>query len=97
MIERLTENDAIGAIEQCVSSCKSLNFGDSVVMETFMNRLCNIDGYEFNKCIELPDGSVVNIKDAIKWMNDQEGTVTEEEYTEETQDEETVDTEDDLF
>ena len=38
MNERLMENDAIGAIEQCISSCKSLNFSDSTVMEVLMDR-----------------------------------------------------------
>ena len=53
MNERLADNDAIGAIEQCISSCKSLNFADSTVMEVFMERMCGRNGYRHNKCIEL--------------------------------------------
>lgn len=74
MTERLMENDTIGAIEQCISSCKSLNFGDSAVMEVFMDRFCNTN-YIHSRCIELPDGDVVNIGDAIEWLNKQEEPV----------------------
>lgn len=69
----LTRNDTIGAIEQCVASCKSLNFGDSTVMEVFMSRLYNPDDeYDHDKCIELPDGRTVNIVQAIAWMKEQD-------------------------
>lgn len=87
MNERLVENDAIGAIEQCVSSCKSLNFSDSTVMEVFMDRMCGRDGYRHNKCIELPDGIVVDMKGAIEWMKEQERAVHEAETSEEVQEE----------
>ena len=92
MNERLMENDAIGAIEQCISSCKSLNFSDSTVMEVFMDRMCGRDGYKHNKCIELPDGSVVDMKGAIEWMKEQERAAQEAEVPEEVL-EETTDTE----
>ena len=72
MNERLANNDAIGAIEQCISSCKSLNFADSTVMEIFMERMCGRNDYRHNKCIELPDGSIVDMRGAIKWMKEQE-------------------------
>lgn len=83
MNERLMENDAIGAIEQCISSCKSLNFSDSTVMEVFMDRMCGRDGYKHNKCIELPDRSVVDMKGAIEWMKEQERAAQEAEVPEE--------------
>ena len=83
MNERLMENDAIGAIEQCISSCKSLNFSDSTVMEVFMDRMCGRDGYKHNKCIELPDGSVVDMNGAIEWMKEQERAAQEAEVPEE--------------
>lgn len=69
----LVSRDYITAIEQCVASSKSLNFGDSTVMKLFMSTLYGIDerGYN-NKCIELPDGSVVNPKEAIEWIEKQE-------------------------
>ena len=84
MNERLADNDAIGAIEQCISSCKSLNFADSTVMEVFMERMCGRNGYRHNKCIELPDGSIVDMRGAIKWMKEQE---TAEQASESEQDE----------
>lgn len=69
----LTNHDYIGAIEQCIASCKSLNFADSTVMEEFMRRLYGISNYEVNiRCIELPDGKVVTPKEAVEWLNAQE-------------------------
>ena len=87
MNERLADNDAIGAIEQCISSCKSLNFADSTVMEVFMERMCGRNGYRHNKCIELPDGSIVDMRGAIKWMKEQEAAeqAKESEQTESTE------------
>lgn len=73
--ELLKNNNYIGAIEQCIASCRSLNFADSVVMTEFMMRLYEVSSSHVNiKCIELPDGSVVKPKDAIKWLKEQEET-----------------------
>lgn len=71
MNERLSENDIIGVIEQCISSCKSLNFADSAVMNVFMKRLYGVSGYKNNKCIELPNGDVVTPVNAVKWLKEQ--------------------------
>ena len=68
----LRENNYIGAIEQCVASCQSLNFGDSTVMLEFMRTLYG-NNQTNNRCIELPDGNVVNTKEAITWLRAQEG------------------------
>ena len=68
--ERLRDHDYIGAIEQCIASCKSLNFGDSPVMSDFMNRMYGLGGYGAVKCIELPDGKIVTPKDAIKYLKE---------------------------
>lgn len=73
----LGKNDAIGAIEQCVASCKSLNFADSAVMKVFMRRICAYNGYSHNHCIELPDGKVVDPEEAIAWLKEQEKEVDE--------------------
>lgn len=71
--ELLVKHDYIGAIEQCAASCRSLNFGDSTVMQEFMNRLYGISDDDVNICcIELPDGSVVEPKQAIEWLKAQE-------------------------
>lgn len=71
--ELLSRHDYIGAIEQCMASCKSLNFNDSPVMGEFMRRMYGISDYRGNvRCIELPDGTVVTPIDAIKWLKSQE-------------------------
>ena len=67
----LVKHDYIGAIEQCVASCKSLNFGDSPVMQEFMSRLYGISDYSESvniRCIELPNGNVVFPKEAIEYL-----------------------------
>lgn len=48
-----------------------------------MDRMCGRDGYRHNKCIELPDGSVVDMKGAIEWMKEQERAAQEAEVPEE--------------
>lgn len=68
--ELLRRRDYIGAIEQCVASCKSLNWGDYTVMCKFMQIL--LSNGNAPKCIELPSGEVVNAKDAIKWLEEQD-------------------------
>lgn len=76
----LRNRDYIGAIEQCIASCKSLNFGDGTVMREFFKRIYGISDYSSqstnNKCFELPDGSVVRPKEAIEYLKQQEGEVT---------------------
>lgn len=66
--ELLKDRDYIGAIEQCIASCKSLNFGDSIVMSRFMETLYGLRSEKNNKCIELPNGTVVDPKRAIVWL-----------------------------
>lgn len=66
----LRKYDYVGVIELCIASCKSLNFGDSVVIEQFMLDMCGVNDVN-NRCLELPDGSVVNPKEAIKWLKSQ--------------------------
>lgn len=66
----LKDHNYIGALEQCIASCKSLNFGDSTVMQEFMRRIYGLgDNDRVNiRCIELPDGSVVEPKQAIEFL-----------------------------
>lgn len=69
----LQERNYIGALEQCIASCKSLNFGDSIVMQEFMRQLYGLaDDGKNNRCIELPDGRVVNAKDAVEFLKQQQ-------------------------
>lgn len=58
------ENDYIGVVDQCLASVRSLNWGDSCVMEKFLNDMYND---EFC-CVELPNGDVVYPSDAIAWL-----------------------------
>lgn len=86
----LQRYDYIGALEQCIASCKSLNWGDSPVMEEFMRKFWDEDNLP--RCIELPDGKVVNAEEAIQWLEEQDKpaeteAVPDEETKEETQDE----------
>ena len=75
--ELLVEQNYIGAIEQCIASTVSLNFSDIYVMREFMQRIYGISDSKVNmRCIELPDGRVVEPKEAIgylKSLNSQEG------------------------
>ena len=78
----MRRRDYITVIEQCVASCKSLNFGDGIVMDEFFE--CLLKGRRGNnRCIELPDGSVVNAKEAIAWMQAEEEAHGEEKKEEE--------------
>lgn len=73
----LRNRDYITALEQCVASAKSLNFHDSTVMGNFIEQFTANGGSSY-KAIELPDGSIVSPRDAIKWIEAQEaGTSTE--------------------
>ena len=75
-INRLLRNhDYIGALEQCVASCKSLNWGDSAVMTSFMRSMWG-NGNN-NRCIELPDGRIVKPNEAISWLEQQETQANE--------------------
>lgn len=75
----IKNNDYIGALEQSIASCKSLNFGDSTVMKVFMKRMYGIDGYSHNRCIETPDGKVLTPKEAVAWMKAEEERKAAEE------------------
>lgn len=71
--ELLSKYDYVGAIDQCISSAKSLNFGDTTVGREFFKWLFGCGESRINvKCIELPDGSVVGYKDAIEYLNKEE-------------------------
>ena len=53
----------ISAVEQCCAACRNLNFSDSTVMSKWSNKFFAMD----KPCVELPDGSCVKPKEAIKW------------------------------
>ena len=70
--EFLSNNDYLSAIEQCVASCKSLNFGDSTVMDSFMMELFEQGDGRNNRCFELPTGEIVDPKGVVKYLNEKE-------------------------
>lgn len=71
----LADNNYIMALEQCVASCKSLNFGDSPVMQEFMSRLYGISDYRSNtRCVELPDGRIATPKETIEFLKSEADT-----------------------
>ena len=71
--EAMTAGNYIGALEQCVASCSSLNFSDSTVMGVFIQSMFSRDGdySERNKCIELPDGTITDARGAAEWLKNQ--------------------------
>lgn len=67
----LKDRNYIGAVEQCMASCKSLSFADSTVMCEFMRRMYGTSEYTVNlRCIELPDGRVVKPKEAVEYLKE---------------------------
>lgn len=66
----LQQQNYIGAIEQCIASCISLNWNDWTVIKKFLSVLLQ-DAWGVQRCIELPDGSVVSAADAIEWLKAQ--------------------------
>ena len=76
--EFVQNGDYIGAIEQCVASCRSLNVLESPTMTEMMVRFYKPENYGVNiRCIELPNGEIVEPKEAIKWLK-QEAASNEE-------------------
>lgn len=65
----MQRHDYIMALEQCIASARSLNFADGTVLEYFVKTL--FDDNSKNRCLQLPDGKVVNAADAVKWLNEQ--------------------------
>lgn len=61
----LVNNDYIGAIAQCIASCKSLNFADSAVMDKFAEIFFSSKG----QFLELPDGAMASVGEAIEFLN----------------------------
>ena len=67
--ELMQRHDYIMALEQCIASTRSLNFGDGTVLGHFVRTL--FDGGSNSRCLELPNGKVVGPGDAVKWLNEQ--------------------------
>lgn len=72
----IRDGNYVGVIDQCMASCQSLNFGDSTVMEKFAENLF-VERNQHNQFIELPDGTLVNMKTALEWVEEQEAKENE--------------------
>lgn len=70
VIDRIMKDggDYILAIEQCIASCCSLNFGDYTVMNEFIARINGAREGINLKCMELPDGSIVTPREAMRYL-----------------------------
>jgi len=74
--ECLRNGNNIGAIEQCVSSAKSINVGESATFPSFLKALFSSS---CKSVIELPDGTSCTPKEAYEWLLAQESTPEVEE------------------
>lgn len=61
----LLEGDNIGAIEQCVSSARSVNIGEDI---TFVKLLRDLFSDRCGRVIELPDGTSCTPSEALDWL-----------------------------
>lgn len=76
-LDCLENHNYIAAIEQCITSCKSLNFADSAVMRVFSDYVANRGDGVNNRCIVMPDGSIATPKEAVAWLKKQNQTSEE--------------------
>lgn len=78
MCEALESEDVVTCLELCQMSSRSINFSDSTVMERFVEEITsNSSSRNDKKIFELPDGSSVNLGEAVKYVR--ENKKTEEE------------------
>ena len=70
--DAIVRGDLIGVIETCIASAGSLNFGDGIVMQSFMDSMYGYNGRKV-KALALPDGRVVTPEDAVAWIKEQKG------------------------
>lgn len=77
----LNDNDYIMALEQCIASCGSLNLMEDVTAQYFIQDLTS----ESNRAkpLELPDGTLVNAKEAIEWLKERNNEEKKEQKAEE--------------
>lgn len=61
LIDFFERGDYVGMVEQCVSSCRSINFDESATNGNFIRELFNSN----KKCFEFPDGRLMTCKEAI--------------------------------
>lgn len=64
----LSSHNYMGAIDQCLASTSNLNFGDSTVLNRFINAVCNDVANGGRKCVRLPDGSYTDFRGALAFL-----------------------------
>lgn len=75
----IKDSNYVGAITQCIASCESLNLTDPS-MNHFMRYLYDYADKPSKKVIELPDGTIMNVSEAIAWVKaKEEGGTTDGE------------------
>lgn len=74
IINALENEDWAFALEIAAVAAGNINLEDSTVMHDWSTLMFQ-RGYDGRTCFELPDGSRVTLKDAIKWMIEQEQQV----------------------
>lgn len=67
LIQAMEACNYCGAIEQAVMSAKSLNFGDSTVMEKFVHQILTTD----KPVIEMADGRTVSPREALNILKEE--------------------------
>lgn len=70
----LRGGDTVGAVEQCVGSCKSINLAESQTFTFFFEKLFASN----ENVIELPDHTCVSPVEALKWLNERDEATTTE-------------------
>ena len=74
--EGLKNGNYIYVLEQAIDSARNLNFHDPTVMNSFVDVLLGntaTGAPNSDKCLELPDGRMVGVKDALIWLKSEEG------------------------
>lgn len=64
----LNEGDVMGAVEQCISSAKSVNIGESATIRYFLPELFDCK----QRVLELEDGTCMNPEEALKYLEEKE-------------------------
>lgn len=67
ILDCLSSGNTLEAFNYCLASSRSLNWTDYTVMSKFIREICN-DLADL-RCFELPDGSAVNMAEAMRWAN----------------------------
>lgn len=76
-MEKLTNHDYVGCIEQTMVSALSITVDDFTVISEFMKLLWSDKSTDRSttnttKCIELPNGVCLDARDAIQWLKEEE-------------------------